>query len=499
MDWGIVSTTPDSATSAPAGVSGARLGFGLCIAVTAMAFESISVATAMPAAAEHLGHVAWYAWAFSAFQIGMLLTTALAGRLCDRLGPVRPMMTGMAIFAVGLVVAGTAPTMVQLIVGRLVQGLGSGLMGVALYVVVARAWPPQGRPRVFSWLSTAWVLPSFLGPPIAAFLTKHLSWHWVFFAVLPLIGVTVVLVLPLLLRLRRDGRDEGHASTNPTPVWAAVTIAAAVPLIQLAGQRLDVWSLPLAAAGIVLLVIGLPRVMPAGLFRRHTSGPRRGNIAAVTAVRGLMCGAYFAAESFIPLMLVDTRHLGLVWAGGVLTVGSVGWTAGAWLQSRTWLRLRRDRIMTAGTSCITAGLVLMALIAFAPGLWVALVVPSWICAGLGMGLAYASTSVSVMALSPDAQQGRNLAALQLAEALGASGLTAIAGTIFAGLHGLGRAHATFGAVIGAMAVIAALAALTTLRIGPVRDDQPVHPDEPVRDGGLDTPAPEGPAPVGDAG
>ena len=69
---------------------------GLCTAVTAIAFEVISVATAMPAAARELDGLDLYAWAFSLFLIGQLFATVAAGRLCDRVGPARPMAGGMA-------------------------------------------------------------------------------------------------------------------------------------------------------------------------------------------------------------------------------------------------------------------------------------------------------------------------------------------------------------------------------------------------------------------
>lgn len=457
-------TPPGQAAGRP--VSGRRLAFGLCIAVTAIAFEAIAVATAMPAAAQQLGHVAWYAWAFSIFQVGMLLATVVSGRLCDRSGPVRPLMIGMAVFAVGLVVAGTAPTMVQLVAGRLVQGLGSGTMSVALYVVVARVFSESERPKVFSWLSTAWVMPSFIGPPVSAFLTKHLSWHWVFFAVLPLVAVTVLLVGPTLVTMRRAGQDTGHKGTDPAPIWAAGLAAVAVPLIQLAGQRLDRWSIALLVAGVVLLAVGLPRLMPPGFFRFG------GGIPAVIVVRGLIAGAYFGAEAFIPLMLVETRGISLLLAGGVLTIGALGWSTGSWIQARPRFHLRRDRIVALGTGFIAIGLALMALIAWLPQLWIGLVVLSWVFAGLGMGLAYASTSLAVMSLSPANAQGRNASSLQLSEALGASVFTAVAGTIFAGLHALGDPPVTFAAVIAAMTVIALVGITFAVRIGPVTAADP---------------------------
>ena len=80
----------------------------------------------MPVAARDLNGLAYYAWSFSLFVIGMLFATVVAGRLSDRIGPAKPLLVGMVIFVVGLVVAGSAEHMLQLVGGRLVQGLGSG-------------------------------------------------------------------------------------------------------------------------------------------------------------------------------------------------------------------------------------------------------------------------------------------------------------------------------------------------------------------------------------
>ena len=161
-------------------VSLRRLTVGICINIVAIAFETIAVATAMPVAARDLDGLPYYAWSFSLFLIGMLFATVVAGRLSDRIGPAKPLLAGMAIFVVGLVLAGTAEHMLQLVGGRLVQGLGSGLMNTAVFVLVAQAYDVTQRPRMFTYISTAWVLPSFVGPPVSAWLTEQLSWHWVF-------------------------------------------------------------------------------------------------------------------------------------------------------------------------------------------------------------------------------------------------------------------------------------------------------------------------------
>jgi MFS family permease len=457
-------TAPDDSEVAAPRVSRRALTIGLCATVVAIAFETIAVATAMPVAARDLDALTYYAWAFSLFLIGMLFATVVCGRLSDRIGPAKPLLVGLVIFLAGLVVAGTAQHMVQLVAGRLVQGLGSGAMNVAIYVCVAVAFSRTQRPRMFTYISTAWVLPSFVGPPAAAWLTQHLSWHWVFFAVIPLVIFGGAMALPSLLRMMRSYRPSNPAAQKPAPLWAAGLLAIAAATLQLAGQRLDRVAVGLLIGGLAGLLVALPPLMPPGFLRFH-----RG-LSQVIQTRGLLSGAFFGGEAFVPLMLVEQRGVPLLQAGAVLTVGAVGWTAGSWLQARPWLRIRRDALITLGCWSVAIGLALVALIAFVPTIPYALVAVGWICAGLGMGLAVSSSSLAAMSLSAASEQGRNASSLNVYDALGSGIFVAVAGTVFAALHPSGNLTLTFGLVELSMVLVALLSVLTSLRIGVVRNE-----------------------------
>lgn len=447
-------------------VSQRRLTIGLCTNIIAIAFETVAVATAMPVAARELDGLTYYAWAFSAFLIGMLFATVVSGRLSDRIGPAKPLLVGLGIFLAGLVLAGTAEHMVQLIGGRFVQGIGSGVMNTAIFVCVAQAYSVRERPKMFTYISTAWILPSFVGPPISAWLTQQLSWHWVFFAVIPLVIGGGLMVLPTLRRMMRSyeqpAADPDGAS--PAPLWAAALVALAAAALQLAGQRLDWLALGLLVIGLAALVVGLPRLMPA-CFRRFERG-----ISPVIVARGLLAGAFVGGEAFIPLMMVEERAVPLVVAGAALTVGSIGWTTGSFLQSRPWLKIRRDRLITVGCVSLALGLGFTGLIAFIPAIPYYFVALAWVFSGLGMGLATSSTSLAVMTLSVEAEQGRNASSLNLSDALGAGIFVGISGTIFAALRPSGDLSLTFGTVLVTMSAIAVLAALASLRIGAVRNE-----------------------------
>ena len=95
---------------------------GLVLLTLVTAFEAMGVGTAMPAVIADLGAVSAYGWPFSAFLAASVFGTVLGGRWCDSTGPRAALLVTPVVFAAGLVVAGTADTLAQLLVGRVLQG-----------------------------------------------------------------------------------------------------------------------------------------------------------------------------------------------------------------------------------------------------------------------------------------------------------------------------------------------------------------------------------------
>jgi len=162
---------------------------GLVLTVTLVAFESLAVATIMPVVARDLGDSALYGWVFTAAVLGGLIGIVVVGGLIDRTGLVRPFLGGLALFSVGLVIGGLAPSMEVLVAGRALQGLGGGAIPPVAYVAIGRALPEELRGRMFATLSTAWVLPGVIGPAISGVVADTAGWRFVFVGMLPLIAL----------------------------------------------------------------------------------------------------------------------------------------------------------------------------------------------------------------------------------------------------------------------------------------------------------------------
>ncbi len=438
-----------------------RLLIGLVLSIFGIAFAVIGVTTAMPTIMRDLDAPQLYAWAFTTTVTGMLLSTLLAGRVADRVGPLTPMVTGYVLFAAGLLMGALAPTVWVLLVGRFVQGLGAGSLSLALFVTIALTFDGAQRAKVLGGLSFVWLLPAFIGPPIAGWLTL-VSWRLVFSAVLPLLTVAALLALPAM----RGVQSVFTPAEEDEPVqwWAVVLVALSPSLVQLAGEPLGMWRIVAAVAGVVSLGVGFPKIMPRAI-KLLSSG-----LGPVVLTRGMMAGCFFAAEAFVLLALQNLRGLSVIEAGIALTIGSIGWSTGSWGQARPWVRLRRDQLISLGALLCSLGLLgMLGFVAWTGSpLWIGVL--GWVIAGLGMGVMMPSTAVAIMGLSKQDEQGRNNSALQVAEALGNALLTGMAGAIYAGAVRQVSAQSSFVWLFIALTTICVLAFVVSRRIGPLAND-----------------------------
>jgi MFS family permease len=438
-----VATRPDQRQGRPVGPMGPGyrlLTVALLALVTIIAFESMAISTAMPAVASELNAVRSYGLAFSFMLTAELLGIVLAGVWADRRGPLPSLIAGQLLMAAGSAMAGLAPTFTVLLAGRLTAGLGAGLIVVALYVVIGRAYPDALRPKVFSWISAAWVLPSLMGPPIAGWLTSTWSWRWVFLIVLAPIAVTFAVVGSQRARITDGpGGTEDVPSDQLVPAdrsghrrlaLLGLGVALSAGAMQWGSAQLgaaQVLPIALTALGLVGIAATAPRLVPAGTLLMSRGLP------AVMMTRFLLTASFNGAITFIPLMLVNERHLSLTTAGIMLTLGALGWSFGSFIQGQHALHDRRSELVIAGAAALTLGTLMLAAIAQF-GWPYSLMGLANVLTGLGMGLAMSSTGVLSLALSPVSDHGRSSSSLQVADVLGSVLGISAAGALFAAMH-----------------------------------------------------------------
>lgn len=419
------------------------------------AIESLAVTTVMPIVSEALDGQALYAVAFAGTLATSVIGMVAAGAWSDARGPRGALYAAVTLFIVGLLLSGFAHTMPQFLAGRLVQGLGTGGQTVALYVVVARLYPPHLHGKVFAAFAAAWVVPSMVGPFLAGAVAEYLDWRWAFLGVAVL---TAAAFMAIAIRLR--GHDLGHGEPQDRRVLTrrlllAVVVAVLAVVIGLSAEIEATWRWQVALVAIIAIGIAIVPLLPRGALRAATGLP------SVVLMRGLAAGAFFASEAYIPYLFMERFDFSATWAGIALMLAALGWAGASDLQGRYGERLGNRRITLISVSAIIFAL-LCVLASAAFGAHPAVAIVGWGFAGAGMGLLYPRLTVLTLAYSGASDQGFNSSALSISDSTGSAVAIAVAGI---GVASLGGGVSAFPVVFVFGIVLVLLAAVPGLRLG----------------------------------
>lgn len=432
---------------------------GLLALVTMFAFEAVAVSLAMPRVASDLHGETLYPIAVIGMLTAAIVGMTVGGLWGDARGPAIPLLVGGLGFVAGLLVSGFAGSMEVFVLGRLLQGLASGLALTSMYVAVGDAYPSALRPRVFSLFATAWVLPSVVGPFVAGSLVDLLGWRSVFLVVAGFALASTVFVR-LALRPYLTSRTRPLV-WGRRPLFALLAAIAAVAL-HLAGQRTGIGAGLLLLAGLAVLAVTLPRLLPAGTLRSRPGLP------SVVAGRGLLGAAFACVELFLPLVLQHESGLSPTLSGLVMMVATLSWTGGSVYSGRhatpdTFARLLR----LGGLSVLAGSLITVALVPVedSPVLAATVATVGFFTMGLGMGMTTPLLATLALDLSAEGRQGEAGAAIQMSDSLGQSIAIGVVGAVFARWY-VAAQHTSYLSGIGLAVVLAVVALVVLGRIGP---------------------------------
>ncbi|MDQ0645729.1 MFS transporter [Microbacterium murale] len=419
------------------------------------AIEALAVTTVMPVVSEALDGQALFAVAFAGTLATSVIGMVACGAWSDARGPRGALYAAVSLFVVGLVISGFAFTMEQFLIGRLVQGLGAGGQTVALYVVVARLYPAHLHGRIFAAFAAAWVVPSMIGPFLAGAVAEFLDWRWAF------LGVAVLtLIAFVLIAVRLHGVDlgDGDASSGggaPVRLLLAFIVALAAVSVGLSADLSPNAGWPVAASAVLVIGFAVVKLLPRGTLRSARGLP------SVVLVRGIIAGAFFAAEAYIPYLLMEQFGFSPTWAGVALMLAAFAWAGGSALQGRYGELLGNRRIAVISIALILVALLAVLVTALTNASPIVIVV-GWGLAGGGMGLIYPRLTVLTLAYSVPGTEGFNSSALSISDATGSAVAVALAGLAVATLGG--GVHA-FPVVYVFCIALALVASLPGLRLG----------------------------------
>lgn len=368
-------------------------------------------------------------WVVLSFLVGLSVLMLSVGRLADIVGKRRIFSAGLAIFVLGSVLCGLAPSVYWLIGFRLVQAIGAA-MTVALGVaIVTESWPPEERGKAIGISGGVISLGIVIGPALGGLIIGVLDWRWIFFVNLPLGLLALFLVLRYVPPLQPSGRHETFDFLGAGIMGLGLL---ALTLALTAGQRLGfadgrivaLFTLSAAAALAFVLVeqrVSYPMV-DLSLFRNPQFGL---NLATGALTFVAIAAVTFLLPFYLQLVLgLPIAQVGLLIASVPVVLAILGPLAGS----------LSDRLGTRPVSLV--GLALLVLgyltsstlgVGTTPLGYVLRLLPI----GLGMGTFQSPNNSAIMGAAPRSRLGVASGMLSLTRTLGQTTGIALMGALFA--------------------------------------------------------------------
>lgn len=429
----LVSSPPhvDDAAALPARTKAYILA-GVLVSLFLAALDQTIVATALPAIIADLAGIRLLAWVSTGYLVASTAMVPVYGKLSDQYGRRTIVLFGIGVFLAGSALCGIAGSMLQLILFRVVQGVGAAALTSSAFAVPADLYAPAERARYQGLFGAVFALSSVIGPTLGGFLTDTLSWRWVFYVNVPVGALALLLIITKMPRL-------GGGVRMPVD-WAgtALLITAVVPLLLALtlDKAIFPWSSPLViglfalAALSTVLFLAVEFRAPSPVLPLELFGIR--TIAVAAAVSVFMGASFMGAVFFLSLFMVNVVGVSATAAGGTLIPLTFAVVIGAMTSALLVQRLGRYKVvMLAGTAVAIAGFVLLARMDPSVTRWDV----TWrmIVLGVGLGPSMPLLTLVVQNAAPMGKVGAATAVRQFFMQIGGAVGIAVFGVVLSGV------------------------------------------------------------------
>ncbi|MGG3122004.1 MDR family MFS transporter [Priestia megaterium] len=250
---------------------------GLMIGIIFSELDETVVNTAMPTIIRDLGGLSMYGWVAGIYMLALSAFMPILGKLADLFSRKKVYFASMAFFIGGSIICGLSHSMIMLLIGRGIQGLGAGgLMPLAM-TISSDLFPVEQRAKVQAFMGPVMFIPMLLGPLMGGFFVDQASWHWIFFVNIP-VGLIAVIFLA-------SGLKEVHERKKVIIDWAgAILLVAAIISLLITPVLVEnegyTWSSPfivsLLCVGVILIGLFIwveskviEPIVPLHLFRNR--------------------------------------------------------------------------------------------------------------------------------------------------------------------------------------------------------------------------------------
>lgn len=401
---------------------------GLALAMFLSALNQTVVATALPTIGRAFDDFENLSWVVIAYLLTSTVVAPLYGKLSDIYGRRGMMLVALGVFIAGSAASAAAPSMLMLILGRGLQGIGGGGIVPLAQSIIADAVPPRERGYYQAYTGSVWVIAGAAGPVLGGVIAEHLHWSLIFWLNVPL-GLAAAFLSHRQLKL-----VPVHDRAHKIDVVGAVLMMTSATVLLLAltwgGTRYPWLSQQIAllvgmavvlTAFFVWWVLRVPEpFLPIAVMKNPVM--RAGSLTSACSQ-----GVAIGLTVFVPLYYELVHGLSASDSGLALIPIVIMTTPGSFLSGRCMLHLNRYKWFPLLMLSITAAAVgLLAIHPLMP-VWVVAVVAGLI--GMGTGSSYPVVTVSIQNAVAHQQIGIAMGAMNFFRALASSFVVAVMGAI----------------------------------------------------------------------
>lgn len=433
------------------------------------------VETAMPTIIGALGGAQLYTWVFTIYMLAMTVTTPLFGKFADLFGRKAILLLGVFLFVFGSVLCGVSQSMMQLIVFRGIQGVGTGAAMPLVMTVIGDLFTPAQRARMQGVFSTIWGGSALIGPMLGGLIVDGWTWRWIFYINVPfglIAALALIRYLDLPLPTNKPRVDYAGA------VLLTVGTTALLLALSLIGTGAG-WTEPLTASLLAVATVCLvfffhsqkravEPILPLQLFSNR--------LIALSNVTGFLIGAVMMGFNvYLPLFRQGVQGGTAIDAGLVLMPLAIGWPLASLVAAPIIIRVgyRASVFIGALLQVVAGALMLGTGLGLDTSPWLLRVAMFLI--GCGMGFATLATILGVQSSVGFNMRGAATASVTFVRTLGQTVGLAIFGTIV-NVQLLGRLHAVPGLVPAGATAREALNTINRL-VDPI--ERPLIPAENI--------------------
>jgi EmrB/QacA subfamily drug resistance transporter len=436
------------------------------IALFMAALDNLVVTTALPVIrASFSANLAELEWIVNAYTLTFAVLLLTGAALGDRFGRKRLFIIGLAIFTGGSAIAALSSNVSVLIVARAIQGLGGAILTPLSLTILSAAVPRERRAVALGAWGGIAGLAIAIGPLVGGAISEGLAWQAIFWLNVPIGLVAIPMAYARLTETR------GPSTRLDLPGLGLVSAGLFAVVWGLVRANEQGWTsaeiLGSFAVGIVLLAgfvaweaRSAEPMLPLRLFRSRTFSAA--NIVSMLMTFGMFGSIFLLAQFFQVVQHYSPLQAGLRTLPWTIMPVFVAPIAGL-LSARTGTR----PLLVLGMSLQAIALGWMSLV-ITPTVDYLTIVPSFILAGIGMGLFFAPIANVVLSAVRPEEEGKASGANNAIRELGGVFGVAVLASIFSANGGYATGQAFVDGLVPAMqlgAVVVAFGAIAALGLG----------------------------------